>query len=106
MVGRAEVYCRGHWAQTGGRRFMTDVSTVVEARIRIAVKDKLGDTATITRLKQEKDVVYLEVVAPLGQQKTLEAIEEALENIGLFLQQENVSIVHVNSKPTWIASKS
>jgi len=74
-------------------------------------KARLGEreapaASSIKRQPVRRDVVYLEVVAPLGQQKTLEAIEEALENIGLFLQQENVSIVHVNSKPTWIASKS
>lgn len=41
---------------------MSDVSTDAEARIRIAVKQKLGSAATITKLKQEGDVVHLHVI--------------------------------------------
>jgi hypothetical protein len=84
---------------------MKIVSTPAEARIRIAVRDKLGETATITRLKHERDVVYLEVVAPRGLKQAEESILEALVGIDRFLEQERVGAVYVNGRSRWIASK-
>jgi hypothetical protein len=84
---------------------MTAISTPVQARIRLAIKEKLGDAATITKLIHEGDVVTVQLVAPLGVKPAMDKVEKALEDIGQFLKTEGVNIVHVNGAYGWKAAK-
>jgi hypothetical protein len=75
---------------------MSAVSTPVQARSRLAIKDKLRDAATITKLTRENDAVTVQVAAPPGVKLAMDEVEKALEDIGQFLKTEGVNIVRVN----------
>lgn len=76
---------------------MADVSTKAEARIRIAIKDALGQDVIISRLEQVNDVVHLDMDMPHGQQQQ-QALIKALMEIGVSLRQQGVSLVLINGK--------
>ena len=79
-------------------------STDAEARVRMAVGDKLGDAATITHLKEQDGEIVLHVVAPLNPKKAEQSILEAIEEILSFLATEKLGIrCRVNDQ--WLPNK-
>lgn len=76
----------------------------VEARIRSALEEKLGETGVISRFHQHNDTVYLEVAASLGLERTAKTVEQALDSIGSFLRSAKIGIdVTIRSpwSPRW-----
>jgi len=75
-------------------------SRLAEAGIRDIVRCKLGSAVTITGLKQENDVVYLDVVPPDLEKAVLNAVCE----IPKFMENESITVVRVNNKHVWRAN--
>jgi hypothetical protein len=83
---------------------MTVVSSDVEARIRAALKEGLGENGILTRLHRHNDTIYLEVSAPLGLERTAKSVGQALNTIGSFLRREQIDLeITVRSpwQPRW-----
>ncbi len=72
---------------------------LVEERIRTAVKDRIGETAMITRLRQQNGTIYLEVVAQIGLERTAKAVQQALDSIGSLLRSETLDVDVTISSP-------
>jgi hypothetical protein len=83
---------------------MTVASSDVEARIRAALKEGLGEKGMLTRFHRHNDTIYLEVFAPLGLERTAKSVEQALNTIGSFLRREQIDLeITVRSpwQPRW-----
>jgi hypothetical protein len=83
---------------------MTILPTDMEARIRAALNERLGDSALISRFHRHNDVIYLEVVGRLGLERTAKLVQQALDTIGSFLRSEKVCLdvtISVSWQPRW-----
>ncbi len=76
----------------------------VEARIRAALKERLGETAIITRFHRHNHVIYLEIAGRFGLERTARSVEQALDSIGSVLRSEKIGLdVTISSRwqPRW-----
>ncbi len=78
---------------------MAVLSSAVEARIRSALTDRLGESGMITRYYHHNDVVYLEVVGRIGLERTARSVEQGLDSIGAFLRSEKITVDVTISSP-------
>jgi len=75
-----------------------------EARIRAALKERLGENAVITRFHRHNHVIYLEVAGRFGLERTARSVEQALDSIGSVLRSEKIGLdVTISSswQPRW-----
>jgi hypothetical protein len=68
------------------------MSIDVEARIRAALRERLGETSIVTRFHRHNDMIYLEVAGSLGLERTAKSVEQALDSIGSFLRSEKIGL--------------
>ncbi len=83
---------------------MTILPTDVEARIRAALNDRLGESALISRFHRHNDVIYLEVVGRLGLERTAKLVQQALDTIGAILRSEKIGLdvtISASWQPRW-----
>ncbi len=83
---------------------MTILPTDVEARIRAALNERLGESALISRFHRHNDVIYLEVVGRLGLERTAKVVQQALDTIGAFLRSEKIGLdvtISASWQPRW-----
>jgi hypothetical protein len=83
---------------------MAIASSELEARIRAALKEGLGEKGMLTRFHRHNDTIYLEVFASLGLELTAKSVEQALNTIGSFLRREQIDLeITVRSpwQPRW-----
>ncbi len=78
---------------------MSASSDDVEARIRAALNGRLGEAGRVSRFHRHNDMIYLEVVASLGLERTAKAVEQALESISSFLRAAKTGIDVTISSP-------
>ncbi len=82
---------------------MTVPTTDLEARIRAALKERLGETM-MARFHRHNDTLYLEIAAPLGLERIAKSVEQALDSIGSLVRSEKVALdVTISSpwQPRW-----
>ncbi len=76
----------------------------LEARIRAALSERLGERGMMTRFHRHNDTVYLEVVGTLGLERTAKSVEQALDGIGAFLRGEKIALdltISSSWQPRW-----
>jgi hypothetical protein len=75
-------------------------SSGLEAHIRAALNERLGETCRTTRFHRHNDMVYLEIHGTQGLERTVKSVEQALDGIGPFLRSEKITL-NVTVSSTW-----
>jgi hypothetical protein len=73
-------------------------SSGLEARIRAALDERLGETGMVIRFHRHNDTVFLEILAQ-GLERTAKSVEQALDGIGPFLRSEKIALTVTVSSP-------